>query len=53
MNKHRNIWFQLLTLLIISLARLVSKYSKMAYGWVKGAAPDESAGKPGQGAAEE
>ena len=53
LDKPRNIWFQLLTLLIVSLARMVSKYGKMAYRRIKGEAPEESGGKPAESAAEE
>ena len=44
MNKHRNIWFQLLTLLIVSLAKMTAKYSKMAYRRIRGETPEESGG---------
>ena len=41
--KQRSIWFQLLTLLLLSSFKAATKYGKICLRWVKGAAPD----KPG------
>lgn len=42
--RHRNIWFALLTMILLRLFRTVSKYGRIGLRWMKGATLNKPGG---------